>query len=70
MLTTLTKNQRKHALEKNPDQNKKPSRVAIEDLQSRSIVPEPRDYVAAIYSSSPCIGQVEEINEEGERGAH
>ena len=57
-------------MEKNPDQNKKPSRVAIEDLQSTSIVPAPRDYVAAIYPSNPCIGQVEEINEEGERGAH
>ena len=57
-------------MEKNSDQNKKPSRVAIENLQSTSIVPEPRDYVAAIYLSNPCIRWVEEINEEGERGAH
>ena len=57
-------------MEKNSDQNKKPSRVAIENLQSTSIVPEPRDYVAAIYLSNPCIRRVEEINEEGERGAH
>ena len=57
-------------MEKNSDQNKKPSRVAIENLQSTSIIPEPRDYVAAIYLSNPCIRRVEEINEEGERGAH
>ena len=41
---------RKDALEKYCDQNKEPSRVAIKDSQSTSIVPEPSNYVAAIYS--------------------
>ena len=35
---------------KNSDQNKEPSRVAIEDSQSTSIVPEPSDYVARACS--------------------
>ena len=46
LLTTLTENQRKDASEKNCDQNKKPSRVVIEDSQLTSIVPEPSDHVA------------------------
>ena len=47
-------------------QNKEPSRVVIEDSQSTSIVLETSDYVAAIYSGKPYVGQVEEIDEEGE----
>ena len=50
LLTTSTVNQRKDASEKNSDQNKEPSRIVTEDLQLRSIVPEPSDYVVAIYS--------------------
>ena len=37
-----------------------------QDSQSASVVPEPSDYVAAIYSGKPYIGQVEEIDEDGE----
>ena len=66
LLTTSTKNQRKDASEKNVDQNKELSRIVIEDSQSTSIVPEHSDYVAAIYSGKPYVGQVEEIYEEGE----
>ena len=65
-LTTSTVNQRKDASVKNSDQNKKPSRVATEDLQLKSIVPEASDYVPAIYSGKPYVGQVEDIDEEGE----
>ena len=65
-LTTSTVNQRKDTLEKNSDQNKELPRIAIEDSQSTSIVPEPSDYVAAISSDKPYVGQVEEIDEEGE----
>ena len=66
MLTTSTKNQRKDASKKYSDQNKELSRVAIEDSQSTSIAPELSDYVTAIYSGKPYVGQVEEIDEEGE----
>ena len=66
LLTTWTKNQRKDEPEKNSDQNKELSRVVIEDSQSTSIVLEPSDYVAAIYSGKPYVGQVEKIDEEGE----
>ena len=66
MLTISTKNQRKDASKKYSDQNKELSRVAIEDSQSTSIVPELSDYVTAIYSGKPYVGQVEEIDEEGE----
>ena len=65
MLTTSTKNQRKDASKKNADQNKELSRIVIEDSQSTSIVPEHSDYVAAIYSGKPYVGQVEEIYKEG-----
>ena len=53
LLTTSTKNYRKNAPEKNCLQNKEPSRTVIEDSQSTGIVPEPCDYVEAIYSSKP-----------------
>ena len=66
LLATSTKNQRKDEPKKNSDQNKEPSRVVIEDSQSTSIVPEPNDYVAAIYSGKPCVGQVEKTDEEDE----
>ena len=66
MLTTSIKNQRKDVSKKYSDQNKELSRVAIEDSQSTSIVPELSDYVTAIYSGKPYVGQVEEIDEEGE----
>ena len=62
----MSKNQRKDASEKNCDQIKEPSRIVIEDLQSTSIVPEPSDYVAVIYSGKPYVGQVEETDGEGE----
>ena len=65
LLTTSTKNQRKDASEKNADQNKEPSRAVIEDSQSTSIGPESSDYVEAI-SDKPYVGQVEEIDEQGE----
>ena len=35
-------------------------------MQSTSIVPKPCDYVEAIYSSKPYVGQFEEIDGEGE----
>ena len=38
----------------------------MEDQQSTSIASEPNDYVAAIYSGKTYVGQVEEIDEEGE----
>ena len=66
MLATSTKDHRKNASEKNCHQNKEPSRIVTEDLQSTSIVPEPCDYVEAIYSSKPYVGQFEEIDGEGE----
>ena len=56
----------KRCIRKNSDQNKEPSRVAIEYSQSTSIVFEPSDYVSAIYSGKPYVRQAEEIDEEGE----
>ena len=41
-------------------------RAAIDVLQLTSIVPELSDYVAAIYYGKPYVGEVEEIDEEGE----
>ena len=66
LLTTLSKNQRKDASEKICDQIKEPSKVVIEDSQSTSIVPKSSDYVTAIYSGKPYVGQVEETDGEGE----
>ena len=44
----------------------RPSRFGIEDSQSTSIVPEPSQCFAAIYSGKPDVGQVKKINKEGE----
>ena len=66
MLTTSTKNHRRNASEKICHQNKESSKIAIEDSLSTSTVPEPCDYVEAIYSSKPYVGQFEEIDGEGE----
>ena len=66
LLTTLSKKQRKDVSEKICDQIKEPSKVVIEDSQSTSIVPKSSDYVTAIYSGKPYVGQVEETDGEGE----
>ena len=50
LLTTSTENQRKDVSGKRSEQNKEPSRVVIEDSRSTNFVPEPSNYVAAIYS--------------------
>ena len=50
LLTTSTENQRKDVSGKGSEQNKEPSRVVIKDSQSTSFIPEPSNYVAAIYS--------------------
>ena len=60
LLTTLTKNQRKDASED-------ASSVVIQDIQSTSIAPEPKDYVVAFYSGKPYVGQVQKIDEEGDK---
>ena len=50
LLTTSTENQRKDVSGKGSEQNKEPSRVVIKDSQPTSFIPEPSNYVAAIYS--------------------
>ena len=66
MFANIDQEPEKRWIGKNSDQNKEPSRVIIEDSQSTSIVPEPSDYVAAIYLGKPHVGQVEKIDEESE----
>ena len=68
-LKASDENQGKDSTGKKSVQNEEPSGDIIKESQSTNIVPEPSDYVAAIYAGKPYIGQVQEIDEE-DKEAH
>ena len=67
LLTTSTVNQRKDALEKTLTKIKSHQELSLKIRNQQVLFPlESSDYVAAIYSGEPYVGQVEEIDGEGE----
>ena len=67
MLTTSTVNQRKDASEKTLTKIKSHQELSLKIRNQIVLFPlESSDYVAAIYSNEPYVGQVEEIDGEGE----
>ena len=71
LLTTSTVNQRKDASDKTLTKIKSHQELSLKIRNQLVLFPlESSDYVAAIYSNEPYVGQVEEIDGEGERGAH